>query len=450
MKYAKSENCEFKRALTDEVKLEIIAFLNSCGGTIYIGVQDDGIIYEPFLSESKDSMDAKLASWIQNAIYHSPYNFVNYHFNDEGILVVKVNEGDKKPYFLKEKGPISSGVYKRVGSTKRPATEEQIVHMIMETNHYDFESEISENQDLTFKHFERICGEKCIEATNEHKVNFGIINNEDKYTNIGWLMSDQSEIVVKVAEYDKKLNFKFKKVFSGCLLKIIDNVEDQVERLNDISAVIDGSSFQRIETQSYPSSALREIVLNAFCHANYFLRSNIKIEFFPDKARIISPGGLFHSSLEDVMQGTQTYRNPKLVYILEKMGLIKKPGLGIKKAVEAYKDIGYMPKFDVGEYFFTVELPNINACKYHDQINEQIKDQIYDQINDTGLEILKLVKAKPGIKVPEMGIRLGGIVPGINADKIRNAIKRELKGYIQLVGSRKTGGYHLIKATEEH
>lgn len=445
MKYLASEKCELKRELMDDVKLEIIAFLNSYGGTIYIGVQDDGIVYEPFLSESKDSTDIKLTSWIQEQIYPTPYNLVRYHFNAEGILVIEVTEGDKKPYFLKEKGPISSGVYKRFGSAKRPATEEQIVHMIMETNHYDFESEISENQDLTFRQFERICEKKGIEITNELKVNFGIINNEDKYTNIGLLMSDQSEIVVKLAEYDNKLNFKVKKVISGSLLKIIDEVEEQVERLNYVSAVIDGSSFQKIETKSYPSIALREMVLNAFCHANYFLRSNIKIEFFADKVRIVSPGGVYKSTLEDVMQGKQIYCNPKLVNILDKMGIIKKSGMGIKTTLEAYEGKGCMPTFDTSEYFFTVELPNLNVCKYNDQINDQIKEQI----NDTGLEILKLVKANPGIKVPEMVKRLGTAVSDINADKIRNTIRRELKGHIRLIGSRKTGGYHLIKATEE-
>ena len=50
-------------------------------------------------------------------------------------------------------------------------------------------------------------------------------------------------------------------------------------------------------------------------HANYFIRSNIKIEFFPDKAKITSPGGIFNASMDDIMNGVQTYRNPRLVHV---------------------------------------------------------------------------------------------------------------------------------------
>ena len=101
------------------------------------------------------------------------------------------------------------------------------------------------------------------------------------------------------------------------------NVEEQAERLNDLRVVIDGSSFKRKETKSYPGASLREMVLNAICHADYFIRSNIKIEFFPDKARITSPGGIFNASMDDIMNGIQTYRNSRLVHVFDKLGMIE-------------------------------------------------------------------------------------------------------------------------------
>lgn len=72
---------------------------------------------------------------------------------------------------------------------------------------------------------------------------------------------------------------------------------------------------------SYPEKALREIILNAFCHSNYFIRSNIKIEFYEDKVKITSPGGLYKSNIEDMLKGVQTYRNQRLVHLLDKMKL---------------------------------------------------------------------------------------------------------------------------------
>lgn len=129
---------------------------------------------------------------------------------------------------------------------------------------------------------------------------------------------------------------------------------------------------KRIETPSYPGNSLREIVLNAFCHTNYFIRSNIKVEFYRDKAKITSPGGLYKTTLEDMLKGVQTYRNERLVHLLDKLGLIENYGTGIPRTLNAYKGTGKEPEFYDSENFFIVYLPNLN---YRDQIND-----CYDKI----------------------------------------------------------------------
>lgn len=127
------------------------------------------------------------------------------------------------------------------------------------------------------------------------------------------------------------------------MLKIIEDVRDIAERMNDTSVVIDTNSWKRIETKSYPGKSLREIILNAFCHADYFIRSNIKVEFFKDKVKTTSPGGLFKSSIEDMLKGVQTYRNQRLVHILDKMNYIENFGTGIPRTLEAYENSDRQP-----------------------------------------------------------------------------------------------------------
>ena len=95
-------------------------------------------------------------------------------------------------------------------------------------------------------------------------------------------------------------------------------------------------------------------------------------------------------------------------------------------------------------HFALTTLPNLNYSE-HDQINDQISDQINDRINDLGLLILHEFRTNPGIKVPGLVERLSAVAPDINADKVRNEIKRELKNHIELRGSRKIGGYYLRK-----
>ena len=279
--YYEDEKIELKRDLIDEVKSEIIAFLNSDGGTIFVGVEDDGTINGFTDSKTKDDLDLKLGNWIQEAFFPKPSNLIHYFFNKDNVLEIEISKGTSKPYYLREKGPKPSGVYIRVGRSKRKASDDEILHMIMESHKYSYEEDISDEQDLTFKFFSKSLEENDINLSTRLMNSLGLKSKSGNFTNLAFLLSDQSDIVVKLAEYDSEMNFKIKKTFKGSLIKILNDVEEQVERLNDIKVIIDGNSFKRIETKSYPGAAIREIVMNAFCHANYFIRSNIKIEFFP-------------------------------------------------------------------------------------------------------------------------------------------------------------------------
>lgn len=176
--------------------------------------------------------------------------------------------------------------------------------------------------------------------------------------------------------------------------------------------------------------------LNAFCHCNYFIRSNIKIEFYKDKVKITSPCGLYKTCLDDMLKGVQTYRNTRLVHLLDKLGFIENFGTGIPKILDAYSKFTKKPEFFDSENFFMVYLPNLN---YSDQIN----DQINDAISDLGLSILKFIKENPGTKVPNIYKELSHLFDNLSIDKIRNIIKREIRDYVELKGSRKTGGYYI-------
>lgn len=119
MKYIESEIVELKSILNDDMKTEIIAFLNSyLGGTIYVGVNDDGSINE-LSQREKDSNESKVINWIRDeAIYPNCSEFVTIKYKDDGVLAITINPGSEKPYYLKEKGPRPAGVYVRYGRNK--------------------------------------------------------------------------------------------------------------------------------------------------------------------------------------------------------------------------------------------------------------------------------------------------------------------------------------------
>ena len=154
-KYFENEITELKRELIDEVKSEIVAFLNSGGGTVYVGVEDDGNIIGFHNDKAKDNLDLKLGNWIQEAFFPKPSGLINYFFNKDDVLEIHISKGTNKPYYLREKGPKPSGVYIRVGRSKRKANEDEILRMIMKSHKYSYEEDVSDEQELTFKSFSR-------------------------------------------------------------------------------------------------------------------------------------------------------------------------------------------------------------------------------------------------------------------------------------------------------
>lgn len=232
-------------------------------------MDDDGSIVGIKDDASKDKVDLKLGNWIQEAFFPKPSGLIQYYFNSDDVLVINISKGINKPYYLREKGQKTLGVYIRIGRSKRKASDDEMLRMIMEAHSYSYEDDISEEQDLTFKAFERTLEENDINLTPRLMNTMGLKIKSGEYTNLAYLLSDQSEIVVKVAEYDSEMNFKIKKSFKGSLVNVLKNVEEQVERLNDLRVVIDGSSFKRIETKSYPGASIREMVLNSICQLLY-------------------------------------------------------------------------------------------------------------------------------------------------------------------------------------
>lgn len=152
MKYIESATVELKRVLEDDMKTEIVAFLNSyLGGCIYVGVADDGQVFET-TEEEKDLMESKVINWIRDeAIFPNCSEYIEISFNDDGVLEVHIEPGRKKPYYIKSKGLKPSGVYIRYGRNKSQASHEEIKRLIRESDEINYEDELSKNQDLTFE-----------------------------------------------------------------------------------------------------------------------------------------------------------------------------------------------------------------------------------------------------------------------------------------------------------
>ena len=234
------------------------------------------------------------------------------------------------------------------------------------------------------------------------------------------------------------MNLKLRKDFKGSLITILEKVEQQCKLLNDLKVVIDGSSFKRKETLSYPEATLREMIINAICNTDYFVDNVVKIEFYADKVKITSPGGSITDSKGEEMNGFQICRNPRLVHILDKLGLIGYFEMGIPKILEAYKEFDVKAKFKNSGDFFMVTLPNVN---YSD--DDQLKAiKINDNIDNLDLEFLRLIRAMPKIDIIMLCDRLKLKDPSATVDRIRDWLRDNLTKYVEYRGLNQARGYY--------
>ena len=440
MKYIESETVELKAILNDDMKTEVIAFLNSyLGGTIYVGVDNTGNILE-LTQEEKDLNESKIINWIRDeSIYPNCSEFVSIKYNDDDILEISITPGNNKPYFIKEKGPKSSGVYIRYGRNKSQASQEEITRMIMESNNIFYEEMISSIQNLTFNYLKLKFEEKNLEFKEFKMVTSGFIK-DNKYTNLAFIFSDQYDVETKIGVYHglDRAVFKSKKEFGGSIIKQIDKTLEYYDLCNEIRIVIDGSPMRK-EFVSYHDKAAREAILNCYCHRDYNRRSNIKIEFFDDRCEIISPGGFYGGlTLEEALNGVQSFRNKYLVQLLHKLGYIENYSSGLDRIFKEYKNDKVKPVIETTLNMFKVTFPNMNY-KFDDQEIDQESDQEIDQESIQKM-IIEIIKNEPTITRNGMANKLN-----ISSTRIKHYLdKMRNNGLIVHKGSTKSGYWEIL------
>ena len=372
MKYIESEIVELKSILEDDMKTEVVAFLNSyLGGTIYVGVDKNGNILQ-LTEKQKDLNESKIINWIRDeAIYPSCTEYIKLGYNEDGVLMISITPGDNKPYYIKEKGPKPAGVYIRYGRNKSQATKEEITRMIMESNHIFYEEMISDVQELTFNYLKLKFEEKNMNFYDFKMVTSGFVRN-NKYTNLAFIFSDQYDIETKIGIYNglDRAVFRSKKEFSGSIIKQIDRTLEYYSLCNEIKVIIDGSPMRK-EYVSYYDKATREAILNCYCHRDYTKRSNVKIDFFDNRCEIISPGGFYGGlNLKDALSGVQSFRNKYLVKLLYKLGYIENYSTGLNRIFKEYKNCKDQPIIETTLNMFKITLPNLNYMDHAQKVLE--------------------------------------------------------------------------------
>ncbi|HIU12254.1 MAG TPA: putative DNA binding domain-containing protein [Candidatus Onthocola stercorigallinarum] len=355
-----NENVEFKEMFTENIYKEIVAFLNTCGGTIYIGYNDAGDLVG--LNDAK-KIEEHISVGITQKISPDCSVFVtidNNSINDLDYIVINVSKGISV-YSLKDKG-ILKGTYIRNGSCSIPASEETVKQMIIKNSNLTFETSVSINQDLTFNYIKESFDEVGIDVSNKNIMkNLSMLDKQDKYTNLALLLSDQNPYTLKIATYESvaKSNFLDRKEFSGSLLEIYDKTLDYLKLNSATYGLIDGTIRKDIE--EYPEFIIREILLNSLIHRDYStLTSNIINIYKNDSIEFISYGSLYGNiTIADALAGLSTSRNPHLQSIFMRLKRVEAIGSGLRRVSSYYKTRNLELIIEALPSSFVVRLPRI-------------------------------------------------------------------------------------------
>lgn len=408
MRFQETETVELKTIVRDDIKKEIIAFANCDGGTVYVGVADDGTVLGV---SNADECALQISNMVRDAVKPDITMFIHYETlacDGKAVVAVSIQRGTNRPYYLAKKGLRPEGVYVRQGYSSVPATDTAIRQMIKETDGDSFEEMRSIQQVLTFETTKKEFEARKITFGHPQMQTLKIISTDGLYTNLGLLLSEQCPHTIKAAVFEgtDQNVFKDRREFFGSLMQQLNEVYDYIDFHNQTHATF--HKLLRVDSRDYPEVAVREALLNSLVHRDYSFRASTLISIYEDRMEFVSIGGLLPGlELEDLMMGVSVCRNPHLANVFYRLQLIEAYGTGMKKIMGAYADAAMQPQITATNNAFKIVLPNVNFMIETEKKMNVVKETAAPSFDSNEDKILQFLMEQPIITRKETQVLLG-------------------------------------------
>lgn len=442
MRFRETEIVELKSIVMDDIKKEIIAFANCDGGTVYVGVADDGKVLGV---ENADECALQISNMVRDAVKPDVTMFIHYETlkcDGKAVVAVNIQRGTNRPYYLAKKGLRPEGVYVRQGYSSVPATDTAIRQMIKETDGDSFENMRSINQALTFEATKKEFEKRNVVFGQPQMQTLKIVSADGIYTNLGLLLSEQCLHTIKAAVFEgiNQNVFKDRREFSGSLMQQLNDVYDYIDFHNQTHATF--RKLLRIDTQDYPEVAVREALLNTLVHRDYSFRASTLISIYDDRIEFVSIGGLLPGlELDDLMMGVSVCRNPHLANVFYRLQLIEAYGTGMKKIMGAYANALVQPKIKTTNNAFKIILPNVNFTPKAAEVHKDFEKAANLALDSNEEKVLQFLREHLMITRKETQTLLE--VSQSTAGRILKAMVDS--GQIKQIGGSRTTRYELRK-----
>lgn len=483
--HGESKNVEFKVSLPkDSAKYmkTIIAFANTQGGRLVIGVEDK----TRSITGVDDDSVFQIMDSIANAVADSctPQIVPNIELqtiDKKTVIVITVAPGPNRPYYLKAKGK-RDGTYIRIAGTSRPADPEKIKELEMEGAHISWDELTCIGYEATETEIKKLCkdimkyretvGLPQRKVTEVQLINWKLLKKTDTSLLASnayvLLVSDYfpfSKTQCAVFKGTERTVFLDKREFTGSVYEQIEDATAFVLRNIRLGAAIEG--LVRKEAYELPIEAIREMIVNAHCHRNLTEASCVQVAVYDDRLEVTSPGGLYNGlTYEEIMSGHSKLRNKGIANIFHQMGFIEAWGTGIRRIRQAAEQYGLPdPDIQVFDDMFRVNLyrrplsdisddsgktsgkhrGNIGETseKHRGNIgeaSEKYQNQFGEDLNDTQRKILAFLSEDAKLSAAKLAKLVG--VSGRNVEV--NIKKLKERGILIRCGSPKSGHWKII------
>ena len=337
----------------DAVAAEIVAFSNSVGGTIFIGVQNNGAV----LGLSGADID-RLNQLISNAASHNVRPAVNPLTENVShpsgiVMVVTVPEGISKPYMDK-----NGAIWVKSGSDKRRATSREEIQRLFQQAGLVHADETPVPGlgvgDVDMPFFESFFQQQFAEPLAQHPQSLPQLLTNMNLMNQGQLNIAGSLLFAKAPHYRLPAFIVKAVAFAG------NDIEDErysdsrdiTGKLADVfqqtlgfivantRAVQGNQGFNSQGQSEIPRIVWEELIANALIHRDYFITAPVRVLVFTDRVEIISPGHLPNNlTIENIKAGNSNIRNPILASFAAKLLPYRGLGSGLLRALRAWPAI---------------------------------------------------------------------------------------------------------------
>ena len=269
MVFSETDMVEFKREYSRSVLKAVVAFANTHGGMVFIGIEDDGTVCGV---EDPEGVMLAVTNAIRDAVKPNAAMIAEceqLEVRGKTVVGIRVERGVDRPYYLADKGMRPEGVYVRQGAASYMASEAEIRTLLRESRDGAYESGRCLQQDLTFGGTRAFFEKEGLELGDAQMRSLGMVDGDGQFTNLAWMLSDQCTAVVKLACFfgTNRTTFKDRLEVSGSVLV-------QFERSLDFLAKHMGYKTQfvnmrRVDYEDFPPDAVREALINAIVHRDY-------------------------------------------------------------------------------------------------------------------------------------------------------------------------------------